>query len=196
MLNFHWNKCWCVVSVAKCKLKLCLISSSTNNLKGREIKISWGKINKCATYYFKHKKIKKKHFVLYIECIYKMSFPLKLLTVNVLLLLDQCCTTFYCWWGTFINCFHLVFLKTASKARRSYQFSGKITVKAKEKSYSKLEIPYQAEVLDGWVKQQLYGLGEYFFILWKVWLWYFFLCFPFCQLLGLWPHGYTVPHQG
>lgn len=41
------------------------------------------------------------------------------------------------------------FTLTASKARRSYQFSGKITVKAKEKSYSKLEIPYQAEVLDG-----------------------------------------------
>lgn len=38
---------------------------------------------------------------------------------------------------------------TASKARRPYQFSGKITVKAKEKSYSKLEIPYQAEVLEG-----------------------------------------------
>uniref|UniRef100_A0A3Q3W0C9 Uncharacterized protein n=1 Tax=Mola mola TaxID=94237 RepID=A0A3Q3W0C9_MOLML len=36
----------------------------------------------------------------------------------------------------------------ASKARRPYQFSGKITVKAKEKSYSKLEIPYQAEVLE------------------------------------------------
>ncbi|KAJ6667462.1 hypothetical protein lerEdw1_016583 [Lerista edwardsae] len=31
------------------------------------------------------------------------------------------------------------------------QFSGKITVKAKEKSYSKLEIPYQAEVLDGYL---------------------------------------------
>ncbi|KAM3619817.1 uncharacterized protein V6R79_014017 [Siganus canaliculatus] len=39
----------------------------------------------------------------------------------------------------------------ASKARRSYQFSGKITVKAKEKSYSKLEIPYQAEVLEGYL---------------------------------------------
>ncbi|KAA8589729.1 hypothetical protein FQN60_013094 [Etheostoma spectabile] len=38
-----------------------------------------------------------------------------------------------------------------SKARRPYQFSGKITVKAKEKSYSKLEIPYQAEVLDGYL---------------------------------------------
>uniref|UniRef100_A0A3B3D1M3 Transmembrane protein 131 n=1 Tax=Oryzias melastigma TaxID=30732 RepID=A0A3B3D1M3_ORYME len=35
-----------------------------------------------------------------------------------------------------------------SKARTPYQFSGKITVKAKEKSYPKLEIPYQAEVLD------------------------------------------------
>uniref|UniRef100_G3PKK0 Transmembrane protein 131 n=1 Tax=Gasterosteus aculeatus aculeatus TaxID=481459 RepID=G3PKK0_GASAC len=39
----------------------------------------------------------------------------------------------------------------ASKARRPYQFSGKITVKAKEKSYSKLEIPYQADVLDGYL---------------------------------------------
>ncbi|XP_063809389.1 transmembrane protein 131 isoform X2 [Pseudophryne corroboree] len=39
----------------------------------------------------------------------------------------------------------------ASKAKRSSQFSGKITVKAKEKSYSKLEIPYQAEVLDGYL---------------------------------------------
>ncbi|CAN9500273.1 unnamed protein product [Ophioblennius macclurei] len=39
----------------------------------------------------------------------------------------------------------------ASKARRSYQFSGKITVKAKEKTYSKLEIPYQAEVLEGYL---------------------------------------------
>ncbi|XP_029005175.1 transmembrane protein 131 isoform X2 [Betta splendens] len=39
----------------------------------------------------------------------------------------------------------------ASKARRSYHFSGKITVKAKEKSYSKLEIPYQAEVLEGYL---------------------------------------------
>lgn len=38
---------------------------------------------------------------------------------------------------------------SASKARRPDQFSGKITVKAKEKSYSKLEIPYQAEVLEG-----------------------------------------------
>ncbi|MGH0179295.1 UNVERIFIED_CONTAM: hypothetical protein FKN15_001387 [Acipenser sinensis] len=37
----------------------------------------------------------------------------------------------------------------ASKAKRSAQFSGKITVKAKEKSYSKLEIPYQADVLEG-----------------------------------------------
>ncbi|XP_029459171.1 transmembrane protein 131 [Rhinatrema bivittatum] len=39
----------------------------------------------------------------------------------------------------------------ASKAKRASQFSGKITVKAKEKSYSKLEIPYQAEVLDGYL---------------------------------------------
>ncbi|XP_024134590.1 transmembrane protein 131 isoform X1 [Oryzias melastigma] len=39
----------------------------------------------------------------------------------------------------------------ASKARTPYQFSGKITVKAKEKSYPKLEIPYQAEVLDGYL---------------------------------------------
>ncbi|XP_011472726.1 transmembrane protein 131 isoform X1 [Oryzias latipes] len=39
----------------------------------------------------------------------------------------------------------------ASKARTAYQFSGKITVKAKEKSYPKLEIPYQAEVLDGYL---------------------------------------------
>uniref|UniRef100_A0A3Q2Y0K3 Transmembrane protein 131 n=1 Tax=Hippocampus comes TaxID=109280 RepID=A0A3Q2Y0K3_HIPCM len=36
----------------------------------------------------------------------------------------------------------------ASKARRPYQFFGKITVKAKEKTYSKLEIPYQADVLE------------------------------------------------
>ncbi|XP_028939043.1 transmembrane protein 131 isoform X2 [Ornithorhynchus anatinus] len=39
----------------------------------------------------------------------------------------------------------------ASKAKRPSQFSGKITVKAKEKSYSKLEIPYQADVLDGYL---------------------------------------------
>ncbi|TRY89294.1 hypothetical protein DNTS_003463 [Danionella cerebrum] len=39
----------------------------------------------------------------------------------------------------------------ASKARKTDQFSGKITVKAKEKSYSKLEIPYQAEVLEGYL---------------------------------------------
>ncbi|XP_067841900.1 transmembrane protein 131 [Heptranchias perlo] len=39
----------------------------------------------------------------------------------------------------------------ASKAKRTLQFSGKITVKAKEKSYSKLEIPYQAEVLEGYL---------------------------------------------
>lgn len=43
------------------------------------------------------------------------------------------------------------FFIAASKARRPFQFAGKITVKAKEKSYSKLEIPYQAEVLEGWV---------------------------------------------
>ncbi|KAJ8407276.1 hypothetical protein AAFF_G00278500 [Aldrovandia affinis] len=39
----------------------------------------------------------------------------------------------------------------ASKSRRPSQFSGKITVKAKEKSYPKLEIPYQAEVLEGYL---------------------------------------------
>ncbi|XP_036080937.1 transmembrane protein 131 isoform X3 [Rousettus aegyptiacus] len=39
----------------------------------------------------------------------------------------------------------------ASKAKKPSQFSGKITVKAKEKSYSKLEIPYQVEVLDGYL---------------------------------------------
>ncbi|KAJ7993376.1 hypothetical protein DPEC_G00271770 [Dallia pectoralis] len=39
----------------------------------------------------------------------------------------------------------------ASKARRPFQFSGKITVKAKEKTYSKLEIPYQADVLEGFL---------------------------------------------
>ncbi|XP_071064811.1 transmembrane protein 131 isoform X2 [Dasypus novemcinctus] len=39
----------------------------------------------------------------------------------------------------------------ASKAKKASQVSGKITVKAKEKSYSKLEIPYQAEVLDGYL---------------------------------------------
>lgn len=54
----------------------------------------------------------------------------------------------------FLFCYNLLLLlfffpNTASKARRPYQFSGKITVKAKEKSYSKLEIPYQAEVLEG-----------------------------------------------
>uniref|UniRef100_A0A8K9WZH3 Transmembrane protein 131 n=1 Tax=Oncorhynchus mykiss TaxID=8022 RepID=A0A8K9WZH3_ONCMY len=37
----------------------------------------------------------------------------------------------------------------ASKVQKASQSSGKITVKAKEKSYSKLEIPYLAEVLDG-----------------------------------------------
>lgn len=46
------------------------------------------KINKCATYYFKHKKIKRKHLVLYIECIYKVSFPLKPLTLLM---------CYYCW---------------------------------------------------------------------------------------------------
>ncbi|NXT73757.1 TM131 protein, partial [Zapornia atra] len=39
----------------------------------------------------------------------------------------------------------------ASKAKKASQSTGKITVKAKEKSYSKLEIPYQAEVLDGYL---------------------------------------------
>ncbi|XP_078401282.1 transmembrane protein 131 isoform X1 [Cetorhinus maximus] len=39
----------------------------------------------------------------------------------------------------------------ASKAKSTLQFSGKITVKAKEKNYSKLEIPYQAEVLEGYL---------------------------------------------
>ncbi|XP_069747987.1 transmembrane protein 131 isoform X2 [Narcine bancroftii] len=39
----------------------------------------------------------------------------------------------------------------ASKAKSTLQFSGKITVKAKEKTYSKLEIPYQAEVLEGYL---------------------------------------------
>ncbi|XP_068124260.1 transmembrane protein 131 isoform X3 [Hyperolius riggenbachi] len=39
----------------------------------------------------------------------------------------------------------------ASRAKKPSQFSGKITVKAKEKTYSKLEIPYQAEVLDGYL---------------------------------------------
>lgn len=43
------------------------------------------------------------------------------------------------------KCVHII----ASKAKRPAQFSGKITVKAKEKTYSKLEIPYQAEVLAG-----------------------------------------------
>lgn len=46
-------------------------------------------------------------------------------------------------------CFLFFLFWAASKAKRPYQFSGKITVKAKEKSYSKLEIPYQAEVLEG-----------------------------------------------
>ncbi|CAL8308866.1 unnamed protein product [Merluccius merluccius] len=39
----------------------------------------------------------------------------------------------------------------ASKVQKASQALGKITVKAKEKSYSKLEIPYQAEVLDGYL---------------------------------------------
>ncbi|XP_063057580.1 transmembrane protein 131 [Engraulis encrasicolus] len=39
----------------------------------------------------------------------------------------------------------------ASKARRPFQFTGRVTVKTKEKSYSKLEIPYQAEVLEGYL---------------------------------------------
>ncbi|KAI1885093.1 hypothetical protein AGOR_G00216640 [Albula goreensis] len=39
----------------------------------------------------------------------------------------------------------------ASKLRRPSQLFGKITVKAKEKSYPKLEIPYQAEVLEGYL---------------------------------------------
>uniref|UniRef100_A0A673XTG3 Transmembrane protein 131 n=1 Tax=Salmo trutta TaxID=8032 RepID=A0A673XTG3_SALTR len=39
----------------------------------------------------------------------------------------------------------------ASKVQKASQSSGKITVKAKEKSYSKLEIPYLAEVLDGYL---------------------------------------------
>uniref|UniRef100_A0A6Q2WTT3 Transmembrane protein 131 n=1 Tax=Esox lucius TaxID=8010 RepID=A0A6Q2WTT3_ESOLU len=38
-----------------------------------------------------------------------------------------------------------------SVERAPFQFSGKITVKAKEKTYSKLEIPYQAEVLEGYL---------------------------------------------
>ncbi|XP_051782826.1 transmembrane protein 131 [Erpetoichthys calabaricus] len=39
----------------------------------------------------------------------------------------------------------------ASKAKKISQLSGKITVKAKEKTYSKLEIPYQADVLEGYL---------------------------------------------
>ncbi|KAG5276018.1 hypothetical protein AALO_G00127020 [Alosa alosa] len=39
----------------------------------------------------------------------------------------------------------------ASKARRPFQFTGTVTVKAREKGYSKLEIPYQAEVLEGYL---------------------------------------------
>lgn len=55
------------------------------------------------------------------------------------------CILLQCTYPVFQSCFFIA----ASKARRPYQFSGKITVKAKEKSYSKLEIPYQAEVLEG-----------------------------------------------
>lgn len=54
-----------------------------------------------------------------------------------------------CGFNLVFSSFLFLSLNTASKARRPYQFSGKITVKAKEKSYSKLEIPYQAEVLEG-----------------------------------------------
>uniref|UniRef100_A0AAZ3STM7 Transmembrane protein 131 n=1 Tax=Oncorhynchus tshawytscha TaxID=74940 RepID=A0AAZ3STM7_ONCTS len=39
----------------------------------------------------------------------------------------------------------------ASKAERPVQFSGKITVKVKEINSSKLEVPYQAEVLQGYL---------------------------------------------
>uniref|UniRef100_A0A673WJY2 Transmembrane protein 131 n=1 Tax=Salmo trutta TaxID=8032 RepID=A0A673WJY2_SALTR len=39
----------------------------------------------------------------------------------------------------------------ASKAERRVQFSGKITVKVKEKNLSKLEVPYHAEVLQGYL---------------------------------------------
>lgn len=67
-------------------------------------------------------------------------------------------------WGhvSFGFFFFFSFFNTASKARRPYQFSGKITVKAKEKSYSKLEIPYQAEVLEGWVILWLYVESGWF----------------------------------
>ncbi|KAJ8004043.1 hypothetical protein DPEC_G00154690 [Dallia pectoralis] len=47
--------------------------------------------------------------------------------------------------------FKAVTLKSASKVQKGSQSYGKITVKAKEKSYSKLEIPYQADVLDGYL---------------------------------------------
>ncbi|KAM3850754.1 transmembrane protein 131 [Diretmus argenteus] len=39
----------------------------------------------------------------------------------------------------------------ATKVKKHSQSSGKITVKTKEKSYNKLEIPYQAEVLEGYL---------------------------------------------
>ncbi|XP_038856384.1 transmembrane protein 131 [Salvelinus namaycush] len=39
----------------------------------------------------------------------------------------------------------------ASKAERTVQFSGKITVKVKERNSSKLEVPYHAEVLQGYL---------------------------------------------
>ncbi|CDQ95871.1 unnamed protein product [Oncorhynchus mykiss] len=39
----------------------------------------------------------------------------------------------------------------ASKAERPVQFSGKITVEVKEINSSKLEVPYQAEVLQGYL---------------------------------------------
>ena len=53
--------------------------------------------------------------------------------------------------GSSIFFFFFFFFIAASKARRPFQLAGKIKVKAKKKSYSKLEIPYQAEVLEGWV---------------------------------------------
>lgn len=96
----------------------------------------------------------------------------------------------------FQSCFTF---NAASKAKGSYQFSGKITVKAKEKSYSKLEIPYQAEVLEGWVKLDIWARGVdkdflfFFFIPWKKTA-NFATFSSFFQLLGLWPHCYIVPH--
>ena len=88
--------------------------------------------------------------------------------------------------------FFSISFNAASKARRPYQFSGKITVKAKEKSYSKLEIPYQAEVLEGWVILWLYvesgsflyniedrySYQSLFLLFFKVWVWNLF-----CHLL-------------